>query len=327
MGWLRLRVGDNGWPTSLFTPFFISPFAICAQSMKLLVAYFITVDSVSVILSSKNVQDAVFNSLAMTFVAELTGPYWEFLRTVFHMSSFDDFDFHLQEGTWNNDELTDRDYELNHIQCKTLMGFFFKHCRCLRSDKGSQGILSFMTALCLSLVYVQQTFVVMFALHTDVLPMARDVCTMWRWQHGQSLFLKKLAVLFELVLNYCLFFIDIEDETDYVVKKRFENNCGADGGYYRMGFSDRLTLAAKYPVTIWGTVSVVVCLIVLPEIIYWLCSCREGAAGVGAVETEQRKGNRKARLHYLEREARKHERELEDVRKDIRALAVVTQSG
>merc|ERR1719197_1692256 len=68
--WIEIKRPDSkhGW---MYNAVFLFPCALMAVMMKLTVAYLVLVDSVSIILVCRNVRDAIFNSLALTFVADL----------------------------------------------------------------------------------------------------------------------------------------------------------------------------------------------------------------------------------------------------------------
>merc|ERR1712050_178579 len=52
--------------------------AFMALGMRLTVGYLVCVDSVSVILNCGSAGDAIFNSLAITFIVDLSKCWWDF---------------------------------------------------------------------------------------------------------------------------------------------------------------------------------------------------------------------------------------------------------
>lgn len=277
--WLP-AVFEGRFPKVLFASYWLAPWSLCALAMKLGVAYLITIDSVSVILSCSNVQDAVFNSLAMMFIVDVNGHYWEFVRTVFHMSPIGDFEFKLNTDTWDIDGKLK---QFKEHQVHWLMVHVIQRCSFLRIECGVRRLAAVMSSGCMVVVYMQQMFVVTFALDTDVLPMARDVCTMWRWQQGEALVLKKSALAFAFVIDHCLFFLNLKEEADHVVQREFQGQCSSEDRYYRMTLSDRAALAAKYPGAVFGSAVVIVCLFLLPEFVYFLyASVTKGIHGHAA---------------------------------------------
>ena len=213
--------------------------------MRLVVGYLVCVDSVSL---SKRVTDAIFNSLALTFIIDLnkawklvceiafhlrvdddeiflngwedvkkkaqkyTGPFWDFMVPMaggligfvigglltghaFWLHSTSNKVWCLAGGLLGGlvlgglvglwiviTCLNSKDLE-NKFNVKTG---WWKMCRHLRRFCGWGHVESILAACAMFLIYIQQAQVVQFAYKTDVLPVARDVCTHYRWLHHQA---------------------------------------------------------------------------------------------------------------------------------------------
>ena len=233
------------WQKIFFHPAFLVPWPILALFMKFIIGYLVCVDSVSLILSADNVTDAIFNSLALTFVVDLNRAWKLVTSIVFHLK-LDDDDLWLtpweqvlkntipetdERRVWNG-----RAQIVGSLLCGVLGGAigeqlcwmykknrwvwapgglasllvcfhgsykwievtsfdsyqledrFGEHGRFHRFRRGIgaktfEGILA---GFFLILIYMQQSMVMLFAYKTNVLPVARDVCTQYRWLHQEA---------------------------------------------------------------------------------------------------------------------------------------------
>lgn len=86
---MRLKSGIS----MVWRPWFLAPWAIGALIMKVIVAYFVCVDSVSIILATETVKKAIFEALAMVFVVELASVWFVCASSAFHLDPFKDFKF------------------------------------------------------------------------------------------------------------------------------------------------------------------------------------------------------------------------------------------
>jgi len=102
-------------------------------------------------------------------------------------------------------------------------------------------------------LYVQQVFVAMHALTTNVLPVTRDLCSMWRWSHGLGGFLGSVGSFIVKVVDLCCL---VPMRLDHKVENIPKGYCQFDpkhvdphdlvhghGRYYRMLNRDRLDMA------------------------------------------------------------------------------------
>eukprot|EP00439_Symbiodinium_sp_Y106_P049944 s1243_g6.t1 len=74
---------------------FLAPFPVAALLAKVLIQYWVSVQSNSIILASDNVKEAVFDALAISFIVELDVAMWNLVRTIMHLDQFGDFTFQL----------------------------------------------------------------------------------------------------------------------------------------------------------------------------------------------------------------------------------------
>jgi len=168
-------------------------------------------------------------------------------------------------------------------------------------------------------VYLRQLFVVIHALDTDVLPVARDVCTFWRWQVGKEHSMHWLASFFRWVEAHVLI-TDPGAALETVADPAQGGYCHSN--YTRMVNSDVAVLAQKYPWQTACSIAVIVVFLVLPQVFYvankrireWLYHNDEVPKTVqGPDPTEP--------MHDEALQMRRVWRELEDLRRDVRRQA------
>jgi len=155
--------------------------------MKLLVSYNVLVDSMSIILASVGVKQAIFNSLAVSFIGELNTFFFYFVAKVFHFNDFDQFKFRKATVTLKN-KLTESTVWHRVEECvdaeRNICGCF--KLRYLHRGSGANRLEWCFVGFLMFFVYFRQFGVMMDALHENVLPMSRDVCTFYHWQMGHG---------------------------------------------------------------------------------------------------------------------------------------------
>merc|ERR1712032_223581 len=179
----------------------------------------------------------------------------------------------LSQGSWNRDgsldnaELRRFGFTNNFIPWNRVCKSF----RCLRVGFGATLLEANLTLVFLTCLYVQQLFVVTFALKTDVLLVARDVCTMWRWQHlspSISLFLEQISERLALVDLKAAIERSVAD-----LRSKAERNgvhpCVANGDHFRMTWADRLEMTESHPRVIYFGTAVILLLLFGP-MVHWI---------------------------------------------------------
>jgi hypothetical protein len=132
------------------------PFAVIsflAIFGKLGVAYLISQTSISVIFASLTLTEAIFNSLALTFIIDLDEFFWSVLELNFNMSFTDNFSFRLSGK-------------------KARKQYRTKGCSALRTRRAAVTIM-------LSLFYSRQVVSVLITVERKVLPSTLQLCDMW----------------------------------------------------------------------------------------------------------------------------------------------------
>jgi len=239
-----------------------------ALLMRLVVGYLVCVDSVSIILVSSCVQDAIFNSLAITFLADLTGFYWELCASIFNLTPMDEshFKFELQPDTWvlgDGPNMISEERK-SGLVCPALAQFFVKYAPWLRRGRGARKLETLITCKCLLVIYTQQLFVIQYAFKTNVIPIARDVCTTWRWHKGEAEFFRHTGSL-ESWLENRWAFADIYEAVDSVVESKLGGQCMPGQKYYRMLTSTKISMVMEQPALICGVVVAIGSLLLLPQ--------------------------------------------------------------
>jgi len=216
-----------------------------AMFLRGAIGYWVSVDSVSVILKCKSVGDAIFNSLAITFIADLSQPYWEGVSSCFGLEVDNDFKWLINKEAWDHDG-TLSCQEKKFVSFSAPISFLAKSCRFLRRGEGFELIEDMTTFIALSFLYLRQLFVVVFALKTKVLPAARDVCTMWRWQEGESQYLVLVAKIFSFLADK-MSLVDTRYALDAITDD-MEEGTGhpCETKYRRMLRSDHVDLIKEY---------------------------------------------------------------------------------
>lgn len=99
-----LNFGGPGFAT-LIDATCVVPWPFVSLSMNIFVNYMVCTDSVSLILSSETPKDAIFNSLAITFIVELDDLWWAVCEHVFEFKLPADFAFMLmEEQVWDEEQ-------------------------------------------------------------------------------------------------------------------------------------------------------------------------------------------------------------------------------
>eukprot|EP00443_Scrippsiella_acuminata_P078150 CAMPEP_0115434704 /NCGR_PEP_ID=MMETSP0271-20121206/33282_1 /TAXON_ID=71861 /ORGANISM="Scrippsiella trochoidea, Strain CCMP3099" /LENGTH=379 /DNA_ID=CAMNT_0002860141 /DNA_START=56 /DNA_END=1196 /DNA_ORIENTATION=+ len=241
--------------------------AFLALSMRLVVGYCVCVDSVSVILNSVTPAEAIFNSLAITFIVDLSQCWWDFCASIFHFTAMEEFEFEMEETSqvWT---------ETGDVHPEKLEKCSFPGCVCwiIRWTKtritGDRSLLcrgygyrmcEKLTAfIVLYLIYRRQFYLVLFAVHTKVLPVARDLCTQWRLHAGKTL-LSQIFVLAERSLVVSI---------DHALEEMGEvsDKCDGDEKYHPMRVDDEQELWNEYWKSCIMFEMMFLCILVVPQI-------------------------------------------------------------
>jgi len=148
------------------------PFTFLAASCKVVVAYLVSTTSLSIILSEQKVTDAIFNSLALTFIMDLDEVIWKIVSSTTDVKICDPAD--------------------------TKDSFMFKHEFRRKRFPGlmsESGVRQVLVSLALGYVFIDQATVTLASLATGWLPTTRMICGMWRsstpWAHPDAVIVEE----------------------------------------------------------------------------------------------------------------------------------------
>ena len=173
----------------------VLPCAVIAAVLKLIIGYLVTTLSLSIILETDSAQEAIFDSLTITFVVELDSYALYMLSTIYNIDRFDQIE-HFKEM-----ELKAGDPELVVQRRKQLFGaetsFLWRHAvKYLTRSHYGRHVEKVVVLLLTSTIYLRQLLMVLYSLDTNVLPTTRDTCTAWRWKNHKDKELHRSAALF-----------------------------------------------------------------------------------------------------------------------------------
>jgi hypothetical protein len=266
--WFSIRRADPGDIREIGSPFFamlyrpailIAP-CVVALCMKFAVDYNLAVDSMSIILSSQDVKDCIFDGVAITFISDLSIYWFACCASVYHLDSFDDFECVLALP----DEMARFKAE-QPIMMKILDTLRCGEGSILHRGYGARRLETVCAFTIVVIIYVRQFFVLLQSLDTDVLPVARDVCTLWRWDAGKDPYFKKVGAIFGFLAHYVLIG-DVEEALDHRADPEGDGYCTDD--YRRLLIADMWELSQKYPSYTWGFIALLVVFIVMPQIFH-----------------------------------------------------------
>eukprot|EP00403_Amphidinium_massartii_P036418 CAMPEP_0178448930 /NCGR_PEP_ID=MMETSP0689_2-20121128/42259_1 /TAXON_ID=160604 /ORGANISM="Amphidinium massartii, Strain CS-259" /LENGTH=705 /DNA_ID=CAMNT_0020074173 /DNA_START=135 /DNA_END=2253 /DNA_ORIENTATION=- len=258
-------------------PVVLSICSTLACMMRFVVGYMVHIDSVSIILAAEDVRGAIFDSMAVTFITELQVFYWETCQYVFRIQTTRGFRFMVNHSAWTDGgDLTESERErLVFPGCVRFLGRWWPF---LRLGRGVSSFQSAIIYLLLFLLYARQILVVAFALQTRKLPVARDVCTTWKWlNHGEAR-LNPAAIAFRAILYVSP--LDLQQQTADLVHN--STMCDPNGEFNAMAMKDIEHMVVAHPGGILGGVALV-CVLLLGRIFIALLlqGCQRSGARPG----------------------------------------------
>ncbi|CAE8617893.1 unnamed protein product [Polarella glacialis] len=183
----------KGYAQWLYWGYVLFPLSFIAQMFKFTIAYFVCLDSVSVVLECRSVKDAIFDCLAITFISDLDETVWIVGRILFRWQKADKGDWKFK--LWNEESRKEA------VKSGPWRESILRPLKFLRRGFGGQKTELIITFVAMLSIYIRQLFVVLFALKTNILPVARDVCSMYRWHHSAWYWLDFKRSVVEMVLR------------------------------------------------------------------------------------------------------------------------------
>lgn len=252
----------------IFSKAFLVPWPFLALAMDFAVSYIVATDSTSLILDSSTVQDVMFNSLAITFIIELGRYYWRFVKVIFHLSALEHFRFRSlpMHQIWTKTGQL-RDDALAKLMFPRVVDQLARWTRCscfgarrsfLSRNAGARRLEHVLSLLGIYFIFKRQFSILLYAIDTNVVPAARDICMMWRVQLAAG-WRDYLAKSFDIFVIF-----DARSTLKYFVASKL-NGC-QDPNLARMSFSDEIKIQYKY---LLGSIMFSVCvgsLLILPQL-------------------------------------------------------------
>lgn len=235
--------------------YLLAPLATIGALLKAQIAYFVLNDSVSVVLVCDSVQDAIFNGLALTFVAELDEVAWLVSRTVFKLETVEGEDFKFKTLNPTAREEANRRAKI----------FPIRKDSCWRSQR--RELEDLLANSILIFIYIRQLLLTGNALRTDKLPVARDMCLIWRTSSEDSIWGSMLrAMLHSMSLNVNPTLI-----LDKACDPAHEGYCVGDS-YHTTGLTDMMAVVEEYPREMILGMLVIVSVLFIPRMLSFAAS-------------------------------------------------------
>ncbi|CAJ1340800.1 unnamed protein product [Effrenium voratum] len=270
------------------------PLAFLAETLKFTVGYIVLVDSVSVVLVCDTVQDTLFNSLALTFLADLDNKLWEIAKSVFHLKYSEPVGFQLKPVKERR--------EAAEQACISISEDSWLH-----RHQGAAAIEASITSIIFMGCYCRQFLVTQYSLQTDTLPVARDMCTLWELTESDSWY----AMLGRTVLRSVSMYVHPNGMLNRVCNPDLGGYCSPL--YRRIQLSDMMDLISKHPSTTVANMVTFGLILLIPQFLQMsvaLNAC--GGGNLGSC----------FRLEYdhEEDEPFAKQREVEELREEVRLL-------
>eukprot|EP00929_Paragymnodinium_shiwhaense_P012209 TRINITY_DN11898_c0_g1_i1.p1 TRINITY_DN11898_c0_g1~~TRINITY_DN11898_c0_g1_i1.p1 ORF type:complete len:507 (-),score=75.43 TRINITY_DN11898_c0_g1_i1:475-1995(-) len=245
----------------LYSAWVLAPPAILAMIFKLVIAYTVLIDSVSIVLVCDNVKDIIFDSLAIAFIVELDEYFWRMIAVILHLDDFTFFEFKLAPERVGNDIIKSAGFCSQNLKdyAQSANGVLSK-LRRTQSGYGRQ-IELIVTFVGVLFLYSRQLFVIIYALHTNMLPVARDVCTCYRYLVGKAKLMEKTSIAVAFWLKHGL----VMDATD-TVKQIGEDFCTDETD--RMRVPEWEQMLETYPRYVTGGFALLFIFVFLPQLTY-----------------------------------------------------------
>lgn len=130
--------------------------------------------------------------------------------------------------------------------------------------RGGRSLELLLTVFAMFIVYLRQIFLLLFALETNRLPVARDVCSMWRWEHGEASKFKPVARFIALALQQILV-VDVRPQLEDIEIADL-HDCSGDGEFGRMVLSDIRKMFFENKFLICSLMAIIFCILILPAV-------------------------------------------------------------
>jgi hypothetical protein len=277
--WSEMRRETNASPR-LFRPAFCIPLCIAAECMQLYIAYQVSVLSMTVILGADSVSSAIFNGLVITFLTDLDEHMFTAMVAIFHIDSrkYRDFvighcRFLVQGDRVYRDKfseagkpwgLLDKKDDTPHWSVKERNDAKANGDCTIWLYRGPGGKVAVLENLlvfgALAVIFFRQILMFFQAVETGILPLKRDVCTLWRGIHGDSTY-GAMVVMF----NNFFTLVDYKQSVHNNHERFHVTDC-YDPSVKPLCLSDFPILYRIYPRYMAGAITFFCVILVLPQL-------------------------------------------------------------
>jgi hypothetical protein len=192
------------------------------------------------------------------------------MRTLFFFSSIDGHEFDVEQDVWEDNDKGVLTQET--VQKRGLLrcwNAILPHLQFLRRGRGARRTETFITSIFMFLIFRNQILVTLFALKTNVLPAARDVCTLYRIEHGEALLFENITwdgIVLRWFLRVTVMF-NLHTETSKVIEG-FTNDhhqCLQGGAYYQR--PTHSGLCEQYGTVIMALYILLITALIMPQLV------------------------------------------------------------
>mmetsp|Transcript_78953 Transcript_78953/g.213578 ORF Transcript_78953/g.213578 Transcript_78953/m.213578 type:complete len:582 (+) Transcript_78953:159-1904(+) len=297
----RRRAGSRGYWVHLVPV--VATFPLLALLLKLTTQYYVNVQSASIILASEDINEAIFDSLASSFITELDGTMWAFTKTILHLDDIGDFVFEL----WPRHK---REEANKSSPLRSLLSF-----KILHRGHGARRLENFVSFFCMFIIYIRLLMNVLFAMKTNTVPAARDVCIQWRWLDGEPKRHWMSAMVFRWVVHALLWPFHIWWRPGEEIALRAKEFCTTEHG--QMSSDHWSELAADYPCITISVCIVLVILLLVPEFFLEKGPLRDALLSCHTIAADEEVSKAGAAMEIFDTSAKSNEKRIARIQEDM----------
>jgi len=240
----------------------LAPLVLLASLAKLVIAYYTSVSSISIIWRASTLTSAIFNSLALTFIKDLDEAVWELLSNNFRLKLVN-----VKAASLDEKRRANEGVDTTHF--KFLLEPLKQRHKAFPARIWHKGILRrLLVCLLLWQLYQNQLFMSIDVLRTGWLPSSRQACWLWRVEEEKDgagwfarVFGSFLRVLFWEVLS------GAQGRLIRMADPEHGGYCNGNPEESFLSWTDKENLFWKYPASIIVGVVIVVIMVILPQLI------------------------------------------------------------
>lgn len=244
----------------------VAPFSVFALVAKFFILHLVSVQSVSIVLACDNVLDVIMNCLAATFIAELDEAWWMVIASIFHFEEIEDFEFKVLPEDERREMRDASYYQWVRKHIKRRLPHAVKRLDWDAEGSGSalRELSPWFSSGFMILMYIRMVSVVIFAVHTNILPAARDVCTQWKYITYKEKAMSHITATLYRWVSHWIFIKDPDSDIAMRADPAHGGYCSEK--YDQMELGDQLYLLGRYPVAHCICIGTLVLILLFPHI-------------------------------------------------------------